>query len=687
MQRFKPLCPRPDGISSSGQLHVPTPSVPIPKRTAVRIACEPCRRRKIRCDPNRPRCTQCVKTNDRCEFGAENATQALKRTCAELHEGLTNHVELHELVRNRPWNEIRDIISNLQPDNDFAATVRDVEGGNLLLELASSGHDKSARDSLDQHGLPHSAKKQRLHGEMAPTHATSRRQISSSLDHPEYTFEKAWRNTRDMYAEPNVVVRIPTDDLPISQWTLVPVDNDVLNDILRLFWTWDMIGNRLIDRTMFELDLRTRSPTGADKEKLCFCSSFLVNAILALSCFYTTNDAVYLTPGDHSTRGAAFAKEAVRLLALNNNVNSLPVAQGMALMAIYEGEFGSVPTFMDYINSYCAYYEKLHLDHELRCSDRASDERVHQAISWISWGFYVFEWKFAIPLHRRKAIRKPEFAKLWLLESCILSRQETPDYWWLAYPFRVLPQRSYKREIFAAECALTEIIEDILEFLIPLDHEESPRANPARAMDLYKRLVDWKLSLPDCIRVESTDVPAAILLDAYFDDVIITLLRPFDSFSKEQFGGINPKATSLAHTSNLMNTIWNFRSLYSVQNEFWFTHLLAVCAFRVLFDLDLGPLQVDTFAKACRALHEMSGRFRIARDSLASIRSVLTQQNIRLPACATTYLGTADSASTSVMRCTVVPVSLEKNTESTAGGRQYTISDILAMTEHDMSID
>ncbi|KAJ6444887.1 iron sulfur cluster assembly protein [Purpureocillium lavendulum] len=217
----------------------------------------------------------------------------------------------------------------------------------------------------------------------------------------------------------------------------------------------------------------------------------------------------------------------------------------------------------------------------------------------------------------------------------------------------VVPQRSYKREIFVAECALAEIIEDILDFLIPLEDEKRPHECPETAVTLYQRLIDWKLSLPDSIRAEKAIVTAGILLH------------------------------------NMMGTIWTFRALYTVRNEFWFAHLLAVCAFRVLYDLDSGPIQVDTFVKACQALYELGGRFHIARDALSSLQSVLTQRNLQVPSYATGYMRIETECNTpSVMRCTVVPVGSEKGHQSRADGSTHLrISDIIAMTDEGTSID
>ncbi|RKK65497.1 hypothetical protein BFJ63_vAg16979 [Fusarium oxysporum f. sp. narcissi] len=80
---------------------------------------------------------------------------------------------------------------------------------------------------------------------------------------------------------------------------------------------------------MFEEDLQNLDPTSVSNGALRFCSPFLVNALLAVGCMYTTNSATYSVPSKEFTRGEAFAKEARRLLVLERSETSLPFAQGV----------------------------------------------------------------------------------------------------------------------------------------------------------------------------------------------------------------------------------------------------------------------------------------------------------------------------------------------------------------------
>jgi hypothetical protein len=115
-------------------------------------------------------------------------------------------------------------------------------------------------------------------------------------------------------------------------------------------------------------------------------------------------------------------------------------------------------------------------------------------------------------LCRRLVIKRPTRAKTWQEESAPLNRHENPEYWWFPYPVSVAPQRSLKREILDVECRFTEITEQVLEFLIPIEDGVPVSCGTERAIELYSSLMEWKFSLPEELRAENAILPSAILL-------------------------------------------------------------------------------------------------------------------------------------------------------------------------------
>lgn len=101
-------------------------------------------------------------------------------------------------------------------------------------------------------------------------------------------------------------------------------------------------------------------------------------------------------PGDLNSRGKAFAIGAVRLLALEDIGLSLPVAQGLALMYVYEGALGSGEAALSYHSRMQARDLALRLDEIPRSADAAiagvRQSREAHALSWIAWGFCIWDW-------------------------------------------------------------------------------------------------------------------------------------------------------------------------------------------------------------------------------------------------------------------------------------------------------
>ncbi|KAF4980369.1 hypothetical protein FZEAL_3599 [Fusarium zealandicum] len=620
------------------------------------------------------RCSPCLAAGRDCQFTAhpyELQAADLKRKHDELQARVSEHENLYDSLKTARPEETEEILRRIRAGKDVTSMTEDIQEGGLLLRLASS----SSSSSQSNHQPPESeatragpmirqavagsllfsgsqaqhpgAQRQSSHGH------PSRARLTSRFDHPEYVFERAWPDTQHMYAEESIFVDLPGYKLPVSRWTTVCDDDRLLSHLLLLFWSWDTICNRVIDRTMFEEDLVSLDPSGMyQPHRLCFCSPFLVNALLAVSCLYTTNQATFGEQGDLFTRGQAFAKEAERLLLFEDFRPFLPVAQGLALMHVYEGALGEGGKATTYHTRMHARYSELQLDDIPRSLDAAPagtrECRESHALSWIQWGFYVWDWKPMHGLVRRLLIKRPNRPKIWRdAATSPLCNTDSPDYWWFSYPVSVIPQKSLKRDIFEAECNLTEITEQVLQFLVPLEEGIVPRRNAERARELYTKLTEWKASLPERLQAENAVLPAAILLHLNVDLIIISILRPFEGFSKQEFGPFDPMTMSYAHTSNAMSTMWYFRALYTLRNEHWLIQACSVCAFRVLFDIDSSPIQLETFTKALRALMELSEAFPVAKDVLLSVETVVRKRKLQLPERAQDHLpGETDGTKT-----------------------------------------
>ncbi|KAF5625723.1 pathway-specific regulatory nit-4 [Fusarium sp. NRRL 52700] len=608
--RLRALLP---GPTREGGSSTPPPKLDIPKRISVKTACQACRQRKAKvCNGQRPRCSGCITAGRECHYAInhyEAEAAAMKRKHNELKERMTDHERLYSSLKTREPHETDEILQRIRAGKDVKGVTEDLEGGNPA--AATSGSASS----------------------------TTLARLTASHDQP----EKARREPQRRVSGDSTSIDFQGHILPFSRWTSVIQDDKFLSHLLLLFWTWGTSCNRIIDRTIFEDDLKNLDPTtpGAPSA-LRFCSQFLVNAVLAVSCLYTTNPITFSIPDELSTRGQIFAQEAIQCLKKEDTRPSLPVAQGLALMYVYEGALGNGETALQFHNLMQSRYTALRLDDIYRSTDTAiagSRQRAEaHALSWIQWGFYVWDWKPMHGLCRRLAITKPARTKTWLEENSPVNRAESSEYWWSSYPASVAPRRSMKREIFEAECNFTEITEQVLEFLIPLEQGVPLSRNTGRAVELYSRIMEWKFSLPEELRAEHAVLPAAILLHLSADLVVISILQPFDHIPKSVFGLFHPRLTSYAHATNAMSTIWHFRALYTIHNEHWLIQACSVCAFKVIFAIEESPIQLETFIKACRALAELREAFPVAQEVIHSIESVVKNKKVNLPSYAREYM-------------------------------------------------
>lgn len=100
----------------------------------------------------------------------------------------------------------------------------------------------------------------------------------------DYMFETRYSWTQERDVDKNVFINLAGQTLDIARWTTVSSDNRLMNHLLNLFFTWDNCMERMMYRPMFEEDLTSGPLPNDNTPRLQFCSAFLVNALLAMSC-------------------------------------------------------------------------------------------------------------------------------------------------------------------------------------------------------------------------------------------------------------------------------------------------------------------------------------------------------------------------------------------------------------------
>src|SRR5687768_4590002 len=118
-------------------------------------------------------------------------------------------------------------------------------------------------------------------------------------DDPGFVFERQYMsNLQDRDVDRDVFVDVPGRSLHLSRWTSVSTDDAHMNHLVNMAFTWDNAVEHLLYRPIFEGDVVALDPDTAGGHPAHFCSRFLVNALLAISCVSLTS---LISPGQQSS--------------------------------------------------------------------------------------------------------------------------------------------------------------------------------------------------------------------------------------------------------------------------------------------------------------------------------------------------------------------------------------------------
>ncbi|XEV04549.1 hypothetical protein FSHL1_009836 [Fusarium sambucinum] len=621
-----PLLPKPSATSTSSTANdLARPTTELRKRRqAVTIACNNCKKRKTKCDSHRPRCGPCLHRDLNCEF-ADKEDPTSRENDKRL---LSTYKTVFESIRQGNHEESMQAVQTIRDADNVQDAANSIAGAKALLQMpaandASVLEKRPSRDSLSF---------EELH--------PKRRQLRSPQEDSNFMFEKQYMtDPRDKYVDSNMFVDVLARELPLSRWTTVSQDDRQMNHLLSMFFTWDNIVERAIYRPIFEEDTIAIDPHLANNYPQNFCSAFLVNALLAASCLYTPDPAFFKEPQDSSTRGRRWAEEAETLLE-KIETPSIPLLQGLYSLFVYEGVIGEGTKSVKYFLRSMDVYKELNDTWTTQRHGGADDarlERERQAISWCLWGFYCCEWRSSQAFGFRKLARKPKIERSWLDHGFPLSNPDSVGYWWFPYPMSYQIQQSLQVEMRTADVELSEIAEETLDFIYPVEGQLPPQANTERALEIYDKYVAWKYSRPNRIRFADATVPSVILLHVGVEVMFTVLLRPFSHMSKEKFGRFDPKERCLTHAHSIMSTIWTFRSFAHIRFEYWLSHVTGTAAYIVLRDAGDSPVQMDTLIRACQCLDEMKVSVPIAIDVLAGISAAFRRFKVQIPSFMSQY--------------------------------------------------
>jgi hypothetical protein len=115
-------------------------------------------------------------------------------------------------------------------------------------------------------------------------------------------------------------------------WTAITNNINLILHLLALYFCWEYPVFAPLSKKHFLQDFRD----GRHR----YCSSLLVNALLALGCRFSTNLITRTNSEDPQSAGDHFFKESQRLLHQETDHHSLTTIQALGIMSIREASCG-----------------------------------------------------------------------------------------------------------------------------------------------------------------------------------------------------------------------------------------------------------------------------------------------------------------------------------------------------------
>jgi hypothetical protein len=307
-------------------------------------------------------------------------------------------------------------------------------------------------------------------------------------------------------------------EYPITSWTRVTNDPEVIIHLINMYFTWHYPYFTILSKSLFYREFLHGKPPVTPK-RIVYCSSLLVNAILALGCHFTNSPAGRVDPNNPATKGDAFFQEAKRLIVENDEYEKprLTTVQALALMSAREAGCGREAKGWVYsgMSFRMALDMGLNLDSGGMTNNKdAMDENEIDARRVTFWGCFLFDKCWSNYLGRLPQLPVSNIT----VPKYDVFPEEESDAW---SPYtdngvaKLHSQPSRTRAVALHISNLCEISGDLLIFFYrpqQLERSAGKSAELKKLSELHARLEAWRRNLPKEFETKDGQLPNVILM-------------------------------------------------------------------------------------------------------------------------------------------------------------------------------
>ncbi|EED23248.1 C6 transcription factor (NirA), putative [Talaromyces stipitatus ATCC 10500] len=501
------------------------------KRRCVSSACIACRRRKSKCDGNLPSCAACSSVyHTPCIYDPNSDHRrkgVYKKDIDNLRTRNTTLQTLIHAILNYDEDSAFELVRQIRLCDsleDVADAIMNREQGISTPPVSAQREqpvveDHTATDQFESE-LAGKMSELVLDGSVKFIGGTSNLLFLP----PDLQLDEESSSRNDL------VNTKQGSRFSVAQWTRVTDDEALVKHLMNMYFTWHYAYFTTLSKNLFYRDFRRGQPSA-------YCSSFLVNTMLALGCHFSSWPGAYEHPEDSATAGDHFFREAKRLLLEHDEHEKakLCTVQALALMSVREAGCGREGKGWVYsgMSFRMAYDLGLNFGSTNLGSSKLMEEDI-DARRITFWGCYLFDKCWSNYLGRQPQL---SLADATVPKFEVYPAEEAAP--WVPYTDngigRERPQPARTRAVALQISKLCEISNDLLAFFyhpMPTEKQPSRQAELSKLSDLHTRLEAWKKGLPAEMEPKDGQLPPVLLMHMFYQLLFIHLYRPFLKYTK-----------------------------------------------------------------------------------------------------------------------------------------------------------
>ncbi|KAK1760212.1 hypothetical protein QBC47DRAFT_289520 [Echria macrotheca] len=470
-------------------------------------ACAVCRKRKSRCSGDRPRCTSCARQKTDCLYdtddAGETAGQAAKRRLTSLQHRVSAYDRVFAALQSRPESDAASILSRIRQGHDVDAIARHLSHGDLLLQMSLVPESKYRYVFPVVDEMPaYLIRPDNPYLDSIVYEWTARRprdadrsagEGSSGVDGG--SLHTATEKPHEFYLKPYhaaEVVDVLLSAAQPSKWTEVSTDDVLMRRLLSRYFLVEYGGLTFFQKDYFLQDMV--------EMRRRLCSSLLVNAALAIACFYEpalSNRAEFWNP---DSLGYRFIAEARRLWEIEQGVSKLTTIQAGLVINVIYNICGVDRVGWSYTERAAAMARDLGL---LQGLYRGS-ARLCDAGNFTAWALFNWQAMVSFSFHRPPLLCDPPAFTL-------PDPAENPAWYgelWIRYSLSEVQYPVQFAHLFKSLSELAVVMNDAASHLFG----SPPRNSTAALAALCSRFTNWYNKLPGPLHPRNVALPSQLKL-------------------------------------------------------------------------------------------------------------------------------------------------------------------------------